>query len=381
MPTSDSPSTRGNPRFDEERARASRPRKPRASLCFRPKSAANEQRRRQRRTRASATLANGPSRNRAPFHCVRRRRSSRAHSEHRDSSARVPVRVPTSREIAGPNRETRRIWRGRDGLADADVAGVSLLADASGILWHRPPRDSERPTERDRPKRGRRLAGGGTWHPESPGNEHALSRFPFRPPRIYSRRPRTSAHPPAPTLDVRSQILEQSAYLQQYHAAMAPFLGIQHPPVQSPRGNAEEEIALQALQHMKNVPPSSLAGNANAAPGAVGTRTPQRTSATRGEGARARVPATRYRLARTRGVATRDETRAVPLASRTRASPRTHRAKAIPVFFFFSGRTRDSNRRTRRRSRAEVDRVDSGPSRKTVASFFRATLPIAPDRS
>lgn len=212
-------------------------------------------------------------------------------------------------------------------------------------------------------------------------NEHALSRFPFRPPRIYSRRPRTSAHPPAPTLDVRSQILEQSAYLQQYHAAMAPFLGIQHPPVQSPRGNAEEEIALQALQHMKNVPPSSLAGNSNAAPGAVGTRTPQRTSATRGEGARARVPATRYRLARTRGVATRDETRAVPLASRTRASPRTHRAKAIPVFFFFSGRTRDSNRRTRRRSRAEVDRVDSGPSRKTVASFFRATLPIAPDRS
>ena len=212
-------------------------------------------------------------------------------------------------------------------------------------------------------------------------NEHALSRFPFRPPRIYSRRPRTSAHPPAPTLDVRSQILEQSAYLQQYHAAMAPFLGIQHPPVQSPRGNAEEEIALQALQHMKNVPPSSLAGNSNAAPGAVGTRTPQRTSATRGEGARARVPATRYRLARTRGVATRDETRAVPLASRTRASPRTHRAKAIPVFFFFSGRTRDSNRRTRRRSRAEVDRVDSGPSRKTVASFFRASLPIAPDRS
>lgn len=210
-------------------------------------------------------------------------------------------------------------------------------------------------------------------------NEHALSRFPFRPPRIYSRRPRTSAHPPAPTLDVRSQILEQSAYLQQYHAAMAPFLGIQHPPVQSPRGNAEEEIALQALQHMKNVPPSSLPGNSNAAPGAVGTRTPQRTSATRGEGARARVPATRYRLARTRGVATRDETRAVPLASRTRASPRTHRAKAIPVFFFFSGRTRDSNRRTRRRSRAEVDRVDSGPSRKTVASFFRASLPIAPD--
>ena len=213
-------------------------------------------------------------------------------------------------------------------------------------------------------------------------NEHALSRFPFRPPRIYSRRPRTSAHPPAPTLDVRSQILEQSAYLQQYHAAMAPFLGIQHPPVQSPRGNAEEEIALQALQHMKNVPPSSLAGNSNAAPGAVGTRTPQRTSATRGEGARARVPATRYRLARTRGVATRDETRAVPLASRTRASPRTHRAKAIPVFFFFSGRTRDSNRRTRRRSRAEVDRVDSGPSRKTVASFFAhpsRSLPIAPD--
>ena len=81
-------------------------------------------------------------------------------------------------------------------------------------------------------------------------------------------------------------MLEQNAYLQQYHMALAPFLGIQPPPVLSPRGNAEEEIALQALQHMKNVPPSSLAGNANAA-GAVGTRTPQRTSATRGEGARA----------------------------------------------------------------------------------------------
>ena len=129
-------------------------------------------------------------------------------------------------------------------------------------------------------------------------------------------------------------MLEHNAYLQQYHMALAPFLGIQLPPVLSPRGNAEEEIALQALQHMKNVPPSSLAGNANAAPGAVGTRTPQRTSATRGEGARARVPATRYRLARTRGVATRDETSALPLASRTRASPRTHRAKAIPVFLF-----------------------------------------------
>ena len=329
------PSSSGNPRFDEERALRLSATQTESVSSFRPKSAANEQRRRQRRTRASATLANGPSRSLAPFRCVRRRRSSRAHSELRDSSGRVPVRVPTSREIAGPNRETRRIWRGRDGLADADVAGVSLLADASGILGHRPPRDFERPTERDRPKRGRRLAGGGTSYPESPGNEHALSRFPFRPPRIYSRRPRTSAHPPAPTLDVRSQILEQSAYLQQYHAAMAPFLGIQHPPVQSPRGNAEEEIALQALQHMKNVPPSSLAGNSNAAPGAVGTRTPQRTSATRGEGARARVPATRYRLARTRGVATRDETRAMPLASRTRASPRTHREGDSRVLFLF----------------------------------------------
>ena len=89
-------------------------------------------------------------------------------------------------------------------------------------------------------------------------------------------------------------MLEQGAYMQQYHAALAPFLGIQTPPVPAPRGNAEEEIALQALQHMKSGPPSSLAGNADAASGAGGARRPQRTSATRREGVRARVPATRY---------------------------------------------------------------------------------------
>ena len=158
--------------------------------------------------------------------------------------------------------------------------------------------------------------------------------------------------------------------------ALAPFLGIQPPPVLSPRGNAEEEIALQALQHMKNVPPSSLAGNANAASGAVGTRTPQRTSATRGEGARAHArDAIRGRSNPGRPGTRRD---ARDTARVEDARPPRTRARVDDVVR--SRQTRDSNRRTRRRSRAEVDRVDSGPSRKTVASFFFFSR-IPPDRS
>jgi hypothetical protein len=142
-------------------------------------------------------------------------------------------------------------------------------------------------------------------------------------------------------------MLEHNAYLQQYHMALAPFLGIQPPPVLSPRGNAEEEIALQALQHMKNVPPSSLAGNANAASGAVGTRTPQRTSATRGEGARAHArDAIRGRSNPGRPGTRRD---ARDTARVEDARPPRTRARVDDVVR--SRQTRDSNRRTRRRAR------------------------------
>jgi hypothetical protein len=129
--------------------------------------------------------------------------------------------------------------------------------------------------------------------------------------------------------------------------ALAPFLGIQPPPVLSPRGNAEEEIALQALQHMKNVPPSSLAGNANAASGAVGTRTPQRTSATRGEGARAHArDAIRGRSNPGRPGTRRDARDAARVED---ARPPRTRARVDDVVR--SRQTRDSNRRTRRRAR------------------------------
>lgn len=115
----------------------------------------------------------------------------------------------------------------------------------------------------------------------------------------------------------------------------------------SPRGNAEEEIALQALQHMKNVPPSSLAGNANAASGAVGTRTPQRTSATRGEGARAHArDAIRGRSNPGRPGTRRD---ARDTARVEDARPPRTRARVDDVVR--SRQTRDSNRRTRRRAR------------------------------
>jgi hypothetical protein len=143
--------------------------------------------------------------------------------------------------------------------------------------------------------------------------------------------------------------------------ALAPFLGIQPPPVLSPRGNAEEEIALQALQHMKNVPPSSLAGNANAASGAVGTRTPQRTSATRGEGARAHArDAIRGRSNPGRPGTRRDARDAARVED---ARPPRTRARVDDVVR--SRQTRDSNRRTRRRARPKKSRVDSAP-----ADFF-----------
>ena len=87
-------------------------------LCFRPKSAANEQRIRQRRA-PNATLANGSSRSARAFRRTRQRRASRAHTAHRDRSAWVPVRVPTSRENAETNRETtpNLVWTGWDGPA------------------------------------------------------------------------------------------------------------------------------------------------------------------------------------------------------------------------------------------------------------------------
>ena len=303
------------------------------------------------------------------------------------------VRVPTLREIAEPNRETRRIWRGRDGLADADDAGVPLLVDASGVHGHPPQRNHEQRAERDGPKRARRFAGGGASSTRVAGKTNSRFRVPFSLAANSSQRPRTSADPPAPTFDVRSQMLEQNAYLQQYHMALAPFLGIQPPPVLSPRGNAEEEIALQALQHMKNVPPSSLAGNANAAAGAVGTRTPQRTSATRGEGARAHArdairgrsnpgrPGTRRdardaarvedaRPPRTRARSTmlfvlgRREIPIVGPADARRARRKNPASIPFPRIFIFFPQSRPSTHHPPRRARSSVSRPRSPVARR-----------------
>lgn len=56
--------------------------------------------------------------------------------------------------------------------------------------------------------------------------------------------------------------MELNHTLHQYHlAALAPFLAMNaQVAAVSPRGNHEEELALQALHAMKNVAPSSIHG-------------------------------------------------------------------------------------------------------------------------
>lgn len=199
----------------------------------------------------------------------RSKRSTRAVHTHVRKLVRVSRREGTPGGVPTFGKSTESnlfpIWT--NGCAHPDASRVPPVAEPRRFLvgghfrWYRdnaftPPRHDSRP------KRTRNANQRGTSAHKSSrgkGNQRAFSReIPASHRIAFPHASRPTADRTVPTVYSYTQfhLLKHNPYLQQYHlAALAPFLTSQAQAAVSPRRDAEEELALLALQAMKHPSP------------------------------------------------------------------------------------------------------------------------------